>query len=95
MLKQRDIVLVDFPFTSLRESKLRPALILSSDKVNTKDEFVCVQITSKIWKDGLFLEIENKDVKVPMKLKSGIRLHKIFTVDLKLIEKKNFGNECR
>ena len=47
-----------------------------------------MQITSKVWKDGLFLEIETKDVKAPLKLKSGIRLHKIFTVDLKLIEKK-------
>ena len=88
MFKQKDIVLVDFPFTDLSGTKLRPALIISSDLVNKKDEFVCAQITSQMQHDGLFIEIKNSDVLKPMKLKSGIRIHKIFTAQKSLVYSK-------
>jgi mRNA interferase MazF len=88
MFKQKDIVLVDFPFTDLSGAKLRPALILSSDLVNKKDEFVCVQITSQMQHDGLFVEIKSGDVVKQMKLKSGIRIHKIFTAQKSLVYSK-------
>ena len=88
MFKQKDIVLVDFPFTDLSGTKLRPALILSSDLVNKKDEFVCAQITSQMQHDGLFIEIKNSDVVKPMKLKSGIRIHKIFTAQKSIVYSK-------
>ena len=45
--QQRDIVLVHFPFTNLTQTKLRPALIISSSQVNKMADFVCVQITSR------------------------------------------------
>jgi mRNA interferase MazF len=88
MFKQKDIVLVDFPFTDLSGTKLRPALILSSDLVNQKDEYVCLQITSQMQHDGLFIEIKNNDLVKPMKLKSGIRIHKIFTAQKSLVYSK-------
>jgi mRNA interferase MazF len=88
MFKQKDIVLVDFPFTDLSGAKLRPALILSSDLVNKKNEYVCAQITSQMQHDGLFIEIKDTDVVKPMKLKSGIRIHKIFTAQKSLVYSK-------
>ena len=88
MFRQRDIVLVNFPFSDLSGTKLRPALILSSDKVNKHNEFVCAQITSQMQKDSLFIEIRNPDVVTPLKLRSGIRIHKIFTAQKSLIHQK-------
>ena len=85
---QRDIVLVQFPFTDLSGSKLRPALIVSSKQVNQLNEFICIQITSRIFDDGLFYLIEDSDVTITLKLKSGIRLHKFFTVNEMLVSKK-------
>jgi mRNA interferase MazF len=78
---QRDIVFVQFPFTDLAHSKLRPALIISSDFVNQTEDFICLQITSKEFDDGLFFRMEDESLSVPLKLKSGIRVHKVFTVN--------------
>ena len=85
---QRDIVLVQFPFTDLTGSKLRPALIISCSQVNQRNELVCIQITSRIFDDGLFFLIEESNVSVALKLKSGIRLHKFFTVNELLVNRK-------
>jgi len=44
-----DVVLVPFPFTNLRASSRRPALIMSSDAYNhATDDVIIVQITSKV-----------------------------------------------
>jgi mRNA interferase MazF len=88
MFRQRDVILTVFPFTDLSGSKKRPALIISSDSVNSTRDFVCVQITSKMFDDGFFLPLDNKMLLEPLLLKSGIRLQKIFTINEKLIEQK-------
>lgn len=43
-----DIVLVPFPFTDLRESKKRPALILSPDDYNAGPDRIIAFITSRV-----------------------------------------------
>ena len=88
MFSQRDIVLVQFPFTDLSGSKLRPALIIPGKEVNSIHEFVCIQITSKIFSDNFFLLLNDLDVFTPLKLTSGIRLHKFFTVNESLVNRK-------
>jgi mRNA-degrading endonuclease toxin of MazEF toxin-antitoxin module len=48
MVTQRDVVLLRFPFSNLRGSKLRPALVISNDSYNSKSEdFIAVVIRSK------------------------------------------------
>ncbi len=86
--KQRDIVFVDFPFTDLSGSKLRPALIISTELVNDTGDLICLQITSKEYNDGMFFPISNSHVVVPLKLKSGIRLNKVFAIHNSLVIKK-------
>jgi mRNA interferase MazF len=88
MYLQRDVILVQFPFTDLEGSKLRPALVISSANVNALHDLVCVQITSKLFNDEFFLPIIDDDLTSPLKLKSGIRLHKIFTVNEQIILRK-------
>ena len=85
---QRDIVFVQFPFTDLSRSKLRPALIISSHSVNQTEDFICLQITSKEFDDGMFFPLEDVALSVPLKLKSGIRIHKVFTVNKSRIVNK-------
>ncbi len=85
MYKQGDIVIVKFPFTDGSEFKKRPALVISNNKVNKTNDFLLVQITSKLNKDGLSVIINDKDCSKPLPLRSYIRPHKIFTVHRSLI----------
>ncbi|MCW3125400.1 MAG: MazF family transcriptional regulator [Bacteroidetes bacterium] len=86
--KQGDIVLAQFPFTDLVGSKLRPALIISCDKLNATGDYICMQITSKQFNDDCFFEIKGTDVVTPLKLRSGIRLQKIFTIHSTIVQYK-------
>ncbi|HEY0262372.1 MAG TPA: type II toxin-antitoxin system PemK/MazF family toxin [Chitinophagales bacterium] len=88
MYKQGDVILVPFPFSDLSGSKLRPALVISSEQVNQTRDLICVQITSKVFNDFFFFELNDNDVIPKLPLKSGIRLHKIFTVEQNRIERK-------
>jgi mRNA interferase MazF len=79
-----DVVLVKFPFTDSSETKKRPALILK----DTQDGDVIVnRITGQI-KDT------NEDIKIINWKESGlliastIRIHKIATINKKLIERR-------
>ena len=83
--RQRDIVLINFPFTDLSATKLRPAIILSSDNVNRKGDFICVQITSQVWTDESFFTLTPEMLETSLALNSGVRAHKIFCLHEKLI----------
>jgi mRNA interferase MazF len=50
--RQGDIVWVDFPFMDGSQIKPRPALIISNETVNQTGDYILVQITSKIKRDG-------------------------------------------
>lgn len=88
LFNQRDIVLVQFPFTDLSQSKLRPSLILSRSAINVSGDFVCVQITSKIFDEPTFFTLENAMLETRLPLTSGIRLHKVVCINQKLIVHK-------
>ncbi len=47
MISQRDVVLLKFPFSDLRSSKVRPALVLSNDDYNSRFEDFCSPIDHK------------------------------------------------
>lgn len=88
MYSQGDIIVVKFPFTDGSEFKKRPALVVSNNIVNQKEEYLIAQITSKVNNDGLSIAINDKDCLHPLPLKSYIRPHKIFTVHQGLILSK-------
>jgi mRNA interferase MazF len=88
MYKQADIVVVRFPFTDGSEFKKRPALVISNSSVNKTEDYLMVQITSKLNNDGLSIPIEDLDCSKSLPLKSYLRTHKIFTVNKSLILSK-------
>ena len=88
MFKKRDIVIVRFPFTDGSDYKLRPALVLSSDKINKTGDTLIMQITSKQKSDGLSIELTDSVVVNSLPLKSYLRIHKIFIIENRFIFRK-------
>lgn len=80
MFKQGDIVSVYFPFTDGATFKKRPALVISNEKVNKTGDYLIAQITSKIYTDGLSVNIEDTDCARALPFKSYVRSHKLFTI---------------
>ena len=87
MFKQRDIVLIPFPYSDLSLSKKRPALIISNDEINKMKDRICCLVTSKVHKDDLVISRHSFDEgKLPFK--SSIKPHRIFTINQDIIIKK-------
>ena len=77
------IVLINFPFVDSSEVKKRPALIL----LDTQDGDVIVsRITSQDAKSNFDAELKNWQ-NAGLLLPSIVRIHKIATIEKKLIEK--------
>ena len=84
--KRGDIVLIDFPFTTLVKSKKRPVLLIKSE--NKYNDFVCFQITSKNTQSKLYA-IDNSDIaNGDLKLQSYVKYDKCFTLNSELVNKK-------
>lgn len=82
--QSRDIVLISFPFTNLKKTKKRPALVL----LNVGDGDVLVaRITSKAMDADFDAEIKEWK-QAGLILPSIVRLHKLGTIDGSVIEKK-------
>jgi mRNA interferase MazF len=81
-----DIVVVNFPFTDLREAKRRPALVLKA--VGDEDLILC-QITSKVKQDSYSITLSVSDVLGGgLSQESYIRPNRLFTLHQDLIVKK-------
>jgi mRNA interferase MazF len=91
VLSKGDIVLVQFPFSDLSQTKLRPALVLVVSK--TIDEITLCFISSKKVQSLSFDEfaIIKSDEEFPqtgLKTNSKVRVTKIITLEHKLILRK-------
>lgn len=90
--KKGDVVLVAFPFTDLTTTKVRPALVISSDFFQQSGlDVVLAGITSQIPKkipasDFLLSPEDQRQAGLPKT--SLVRLGKIVTLDKRLIRKK-------
>ncbi len=90
MDKQREIVLVPFPFSDLSYSKRRPVLIISNNSYNSRfsDILVCV-ITSNLYKDEFSVVLNDLDLEVGiLPEKSVIKCNKLFTIEQSQILKR-------
>jgi len=83
-----DVVLVDFPFSDNSNSKLRPALVISSELVHKTGDLMLMMMTSKVKHDGLSVAVAPADLSEPLPLQSYLRCHKVFVLSADLVVKK-------
>lgn len=89
-MKQRDIILVPFPFSDQSGQKVRPALILSNNKFNkTCDEIIVCAITTtlKPTKYNLIIDQEALEEgvlyeKSAIKIEAIVRINKEFVLKI-------------
>lgn len=89
-IKQKDIVLLPYPFTDLQRTKVRPALVVSNDFLNKKsNDCIMLPLTSIIKDEPFSILIIDNDLSSGKLLKpSCIKVNKIFTVEKRLIVMK-------
>jgi mRNA interferase MazF len=90
MYKQRDIIMIPFPYTDLTETKQRPAIIVSNNNYNdTLDDVVVCAVTSKFQRDEFCIELLDTNLdygKLPEI--SFVKAHKLLTIHKSKIIKK-------
>lgn len=88
-MKQRDIVLVPFPFADQSGQKVRPALIVSNDKFNQlSDDVIVCAITSTIKPSKYSIIINKNDLESGILYEtSSIKIENIFKIKKSLIIK--------
>ena len=90
MISQRDVVLLSFPFSDLRSSKVRPAVVLSNDRYNRRSEdFVAVPLTSNIKLRDYAILITNDELESGnLIVDSKVKVDRVFSVSQKLVRMK-------
>lgn len=87
MISQRDVILLSFPFSDLRTSKVRPAIVISNNEYNSKfDDIIAVPLTTNLkFRDYAFV-ITNQDLDRGRLIKdSNVKVDRIFSVDKNLV----------
>lgn len=88
--KQKEIILLPYPFSNLEGVKVRPAIIVSNDFLNKKsDDCIMVPLTTIIKDEPYSIVINQQDLNSGKLLKpSRVRADKIFAVEKNLITMK-------
>ena len=81
-VKQREIILINFPFSDLTGTKVRPALVISNNNYNqTNLDAVVLAITSNLSLNPYKIIIESQDLeRGSLPVKSAIRVDKPFSI---------------
>ena len=89
-VRQKEIVLLKVPFSNLRESKLRPAIVVSNNDVNRQSgDCILVPLTSVLKDAPYAVAITQNDLAYGEILKeSRARADKIFTAEKDIIVEK-------
>ncbi|MFW6285728.1 MAG: type II toxin-antitoxin system PemK/MazF family toxin [Nanoarchaeota archaeon] len=89
-IKQKEIILISFPFSNKENSKVRPALVISNNKFNNYSKDCLVVPMTTILKHVKYSFTINQSDLVLGKLikKSRIRIDKITPIEKKMIKMK-------
>ena len=81
-VKQRDIILIKFPFSDLSGAKVRPALVISNNQYNNdKLDCVVLAMTSNLSKSEYKVIVERQDLDSgSLPVTSAVRVDKPFSV---------------
>jgi mRNA interferase MazF len=80
MIKRGDIILITFPFTDLTSIKVRPALVVSSDRYNIASNDAIFMLVTSIT-SNLFMEDLLVDSTHPEFGATGLRKPSLFKID--------------
>ncbi|MGI0084097.1 MAG: type II toxin-antitoxin system PemK/MazF family toxin, partial [Nitrososphaerales archaeon] len=85
-----DIVLLKFPFSDLKSSKIRPALVLSNDDYNSRfEDFVAVPLTTNLQLREYTILITSNELETGRLIaESKVKVDRIFSVSKKLVRIK-------
>lgn len=85
-LVKGEVVIIEFPFSNLIQSKRRPSLVI---KVPKGDDVIVCQITGMPYEKSVEIPIRAGDFhKGGLKVDSYVRLDKIFSIEKYLIKYK-------
>ncbi|MDP3026698.1 MAG: type II toxin-antitoxin system PemK/MazF family toxin [Nanoarchaeota archaeon] len=81
-----EVVVIEFPYSNLKEFKRRPVLIL---KVPKGEDIIVLQITSSSYEKSVEISLKNEDFRQGgLKKDSYIRIDKISSIEKSLIKYK-------
>ena len=89
--RQRDIVLVPFPFSDLSSQKVRPVLVLSNDAYNQQsDDILVCGLTTNLAPSPYSVVIDVTDVEQPdtLRHKSKVKADTIASLEQSLLLKR-------
>jgi mRNA interferase MazF len=86
-MNQQDLVWVKLPFSDLRQSKVRPSLVVSNNSYNKSNpDIVVCAVTSKLKESKYSVPIDNKDLSSGnLPIKSRVRADKILQIEKELV----------
>jgi len=89
-MEQRDIILVEFPFSDLEHKKIRPAIIVSNTAYNQNSgDVLAVPLTTNLEIREYAFLITSQDLeKGELIRESKVKVDKIFSVEKKLVKLK-------
>ena len=81
-----DVIIIEFPYSNLRDVKRRPVLIL---KVPKGEDIIVAQITGESYEDDVEIPLKKEDFKQgSLKRESYIRIDKIASIEKYLAKYK-------
>lgn len=88
MISQRDVVLLSFPFSDLQSSKVRPAIVLSTDRYNrSSEDFIAVPLTSNLRLRDHAIMITNGELETGhLIVDSKVKVDRVFSVSQQLVK---------
>jgi len=98
-MNQKELIWIGFPYSDLSERKIRPALIVSNNKYNTKSQDIIVcAVTSNPKNTEYSIDLKEKNLESgKLSIPSKIKADKIMQINKKLaikpfakIENKKF-----
>jgi len=86
-MNQQDLVWVKLPFSDLKQSKVRPALVVSNNSYNKSNpDIVVCAVTSKLKESEYSVQVDNKDLTSGnLPIKSRVRADKILQIEKELV----------
>ncbi len=89
-VSQCDLVIVTCPYSDFAESKVRPAIVVSTAKINSStNDCIVVPITSVLKDVPFSLNMTSSDIsKGKLLFDSRVRIDKIYSVNKNLVRKK-------